>query len=178
MKKKIIPISQSKKDEEKSTTNLSDKEKFLLEKFKDFDLGFDEYKDFFSFSDLDKKLDLLKNDEKWLDNEFEGQLSVDVYQTKDDIIVKSTMAGVKPEDLEISLEGDMLTIRGKRSHEEKVEDKDYFYRECYWGGFSRSIILPVDVQADKVKAVLNNGVLTITLPKANKTTKIKVEEAS
>src|SRR3990167_11362788 len=97
-------------------------------------------------------------DEKWLDEDYEeGQLSVDVYQTKDAIVIKSTIAGVKPEDIDISINNDMVTIRGKREFDDSVQEDDYFYQECYWGGFSRSIILPVEIQPDKVQANLKNG---------------------
>ncbi|MCH7492094.1 Hsp20/alpha crystallin family protein [Patescibacteria group bacterium] len=120
------------------------------------------------------------NNKDWLDEEdFSGQLAVDVYQSKDDIIIKSTIAGVKPEEIDISINNDMITIRGKREKEHEVEEGDYFYRECYWGGFSRSIILPCEVKIDKINATIKNGVLTITLPKAtkvNKVTVVKVQE--
>lgn len=116
----------------------------------------------------------------WLNNGNyeEGQLSIDVYQTDKDIIVKSTIAGVKPDDIDISINDDMLTIRGKRQMLEEVDEDDYLYRECYWGAFSRSIILPVEIRADKIEAVLENGVLTVVLPKAKtaKRTEIKVKE--
>jgi HSP20 family protein len=118
--------------------------------------------------------------QEWLDNGDyeEGQLSIDVYQTDKDIIVKSTIAGVRPEDIDISLNNDMLTIRGKRQMLEEVDEDDYLYKECYWGAFSRSIILPVEIRADKIEAVLENGVLTVVLPKAKtaKRTEIKVKE--
>lgn len=106
-------------------------------------------------------------DAHWLDNnEDDGQLLLDIYSDEKNIYIKSTIAGVKPEDLEISLNNDMLTIRGSRTHEDEVADKEYFCQECYWGSFSRSIILPAEVKSDKISAVLKNGVLTITLPKA------------
>lgn len=117
--------------------------------------------------------------EKWLEEDYEeGQLSVDVYQTKDAIVIKSTIAGVKPEDIDISINNDMVTIKGKRELESTISEDDYFYQECYWGGFSRSIILPVEIIADKVEASLKNGVLTISLPKAKKAQafSIKVKE--
>ena len=125
-------------------------------------------------------LDLSKNQaenkvEEWFEEDYEGQLSVDVYQTQDNIIVKSTIAGVKPDDLEIYVHNDLLTIRGKREEEKEEQDADYFYKECYWGGFSRSIILPVEVQVDKVDAVFKDGVLKIILPKANKSKLINVK---
>ncbi len=119
----------------------------------------------------------IKNSD-WTADETEGQLSVDVYQTPADIVIKSTIAGVKPENLDIAITNDMVTIRGRREAEEALKKDEYFYQECYWGAFSRSIILPVDVQTDKSLATLKNGVLTIKLPKAAeklKTQKISVE---
>ena len=117
-----------------------------------------------------------ENKEEWLEEE-EGQLSVDVYQDKDNIIIKSTIAGVKPEDIDISINNDLITIKGKREMEETVKDEDYFYQECYWGSFSRSIILPVEVKADQAQAELKNGILTIVLPKVkpSKAVSIKVK---
>ncbi|OGY93299.1 MAG: hypothetical protein A2406_00910 [Candidatus Komeilibacteria bacterium RIFOXYC1_FULL_37_11] len=102
------------------------------------------------------------------DWEEEGQLSVDVYQDASSIYIKSTIAGVEPEDIDISFDNDMITIRGRRRQDRTIRQEDYFYQECYWGGFSRSIILPVDVQEDKIKATIRNGILTIELPKAKK----------
>jgi len=106
----------------------------------------------------------------------EGQLTLDVYQTPGEIVIKSTIAGVAPEDLDISITNDMVIIKGERKNSEEVKTEDYYYQECYWGKFSRSVILPVDVDPDKSKAVLKNGILTIRLPKIEKvkTKKIKV----
>ena len=107
----------------------------------------------------------------------EGQLTVDVYQDKNNVIIKSTVAGVEPEDIDISIDNDMITIRGSREKDRTVKEDDYFYQECYWGSFSRSIILPVEDDADKVDAAMKNGILTITLPKAKKKEKeIKVKD--
>jgi HSP20 family protein len=102
----------------------------------------------------------------------EGQLTIDVYQTDNEIVIKSTIAGVKPEDLDVSINNDMVTIKGERKNEEIVNGESYYYQECYWGGFSRSIVLPVDIISDKAEASLKNGILTIRLPKAD-TTKTK-----
>lgn len=102
----------------------------------------------------------------------EGQLTIDVYQTENDIVIKSTIAGVKPEDLDVSINNDMVTVKGERKNEEVVENGNYYYQECYWGGFSRSVLLPVDVIPEKADASLKNGILTIRLPKAD-TTKTK-----
>lgn len=99
--------------------------------------------------------------------ETEGQLAIDVYQTAKKIVIKSTIAGVKSDDLKISLHHDLLTIKGERSSDQEIKDEDYLYRECYWGSFSRSIILPSEVDSKKVEAELENGVLTITLYKIN-----------
>ena len=107
-----------------------------------------------------------------------GQLSVDVYQTKDNIVIKSTIAGVKPENIDISIDNDMITIRGQRKMEEEVKEDDYFYQECYWGSFSRSIVLPMEVKADEAEASLKNGVLTIILPKVKKAKSVAVKVKS
>ena len=85
----------------------------------------------------------------WLKENEEGQLAVDVYQDEKNIVIRAPIAGVKPEDLDISIHNDMVTIRGRREHASTIEEKDYFYRECYWGTFSRSIILPTDVQTSR-----------------------------
>lgn len=110
------------------------------------------------------------------DNDAEGQLTIDVYQTENDIVIKSTIAGVKPEDLDVSINNDMVVIKGERKNEEVVDRGNYYYQECYWGGFSRSVLLPVDVIPEKADASLKNGILTIRLPKADttKTKKIQV----
>ncbi len=124
--------------------------------------------------DLEKKesVDEKKN---WIEEEMEeGELLVDVYQNKNNIIIRSTIAGVRPEDIDIDINNDMITIRGRRKEELVADEEDYFYKECYWGSFSRSIILPCEVQANKVKASLKNGVLTITLPKSKTKKVVKV----
>lgn len=122
-----------------------------------------------------KKIDDEPTDTDWTPSETEGQLSIDVYQTPIDIVIKSTIAGVKPENLDIAITNDMVTIRGRRESDENLGKDDYFYQECYWGPFSRSIILPVDVQTDKSLATLKNGVLTIKLPKSEKIKTKKIE---
>ena len=108
--------------------------------------------------------------------EQEGQLTVDVFQDDQNIIIQSTIAGVAPEDLDVSITNDMVTIRGERRRSYDVDAEDYFYQECYWGTFSRSIILPVEIDADRAEAKIKNGILTIRIPKANAamTRKLKV----
>ncbi len=113
---------------------------------------------------------------EWLAEELpEGQLLVDVYQTPDNIIVKSTIAGVKPDNLFISLNRDILTIKGKREHDELIAEADCLLQECYFGSFSRTVILPDEVDNKKIDAVLENGVLTVVLEKIYKDQKIKVK---
>lgn len=121
-------------------------------------------------SDLSKD----KNDD-WMESE--GQLTIDVYQTPQDIIIKSAVAGVNPEDIDISITNDMVTIKGKRDVENTIRTEDYFYQECYWGRFSRSVILPVDIDSDRVAASIKNGILTVKLPKVDKAKvkKIKIK---
>lgn len=116
-----------------------------------------------------------KPSEDWLPDS-EGQLTIDVYQTPADIVIKSTIAGVSPDDLDITITNDMVTIKGKREKDEAITSGDYYYQECYWGAFSRSVILPVDVEAEKADASMKNGILTIRLPKIEKikTKKIRV----
>jgi len=115
------------------------------------------------------------DNQEWMDENLEGQLSVDVYQDKDNVIIKSTIAGVKPEDIDIAIHNDLITIKGKRDADKTISQEDYFYQECYWGGFSRSIILPVEVKAEETNAELKNGILTVTLPKARASKAISVK---
>lgn len=98
----------------------------------------------------------------------EGQLTVDVYQTEDDIVIKSAIAGITADDIDVSITNDMVTIKGHRKPDEKIRESDYYYQELYWGPFSRSIILPEEIDADKAKATMKNGVLTLRLPKLAK----------
>lgn len=120
----------------------------------------------------------MSNELENISEESEGQLTVDVYQTPDDIVVESTLAGVKPDDIDIDVTSESVTIRGERHNENKVDESDYFYQECFWGKFSRSIILPQEVDPDKAHSSLKNGVLTIRLPKVhrNKSKKLKVSK--
>lgn len=120
--------------------------------------------------------DLASEAETWLNQDYqEGQLSIDVFQDKDNLIVKSTIAGVKPENIDISINHDMLTIRGKREESKKIAEENYLCRECYWGSFSRSLILPFEVKTDKIEAELENGILTIILPKAKKVQEVSIK---
>ncbi|HDH03981.1 MAG TPA: Hsp20/alpha crystallin family protein, partial [Candidatus Campbellbacteria bacterium] len=102
-------------------------------------------------------IDKENNGNDWMEeNNDEGQLTVDVFQTTDDIIIKAMVAGVKPDDLDVSITQDMITIRGKREERHKVERENYFYRELYWGTFSRSILLPQEIDPDEAEAAIKN----------------------
>jgi HSP20 family protein len=101
------------------------------------------------------------------EHEPEGQLAVDVAQTPDELIVIAAMAGTPPENIELHLHNDLLTIRGERKSPVDAAAEN-FYDECYWGKFSRSIVLPVDVKSEMTQAQYANGVLIIRLPKAGK----------
>ncbi len=105
----------------------------------------------------------------WLEEEYEGQLAIDAFQTEDNIVIKAPIAGVSSDDLEISITDEVVTIKGERKDEAPSQKDTYFVQECYWGAFSRSYILPVAVDANKAEASLKNGILTIVIPKQEKT---------
>lgn len=105
--------------------------------------------------------------------------AVDMYQTDDEVVVKAAVPGMKAEDVQINVTGEVLTLKGEVKQKEEVKDKAWHIREQRWGAFERSLMLPVDVVADKGKAEFENGILTITLPKAEqarpKTITVKVK---
>jgi len=120
-----------------------------------------------------KKNQIQSNDDWFKDGD--GQLALDVHQTADAVILKAPVAGVKIEDLEISIADDVINIKGERRHNEEIAQENYFVQECYWGSFSRSFILPTGIETDKAEANLKNGILKITIPK-RKTKNIEVKE--
>jgi HSP20 family protein len=95
-----------------------------------------------------------------------ASLPIDMYQTADDVVVKAVVPGIRPEDVQINITGDVLTIRGNVKQDEEQKDKAWHIREHRWGSFERSVGLPVPVVSDQAAAEFENGVLTITLPKA------------
>jgi len=122
--------------------------------------------------------DLRNDQEQWLEEEAaEGQLTVDVYQTPDEIVIRSIVAGVRPDDLDISISRDMVTIRGSREEHKEVTEDNYFHKELYWGSFSRTVLLPAEVEVEEATAQEKHGLLTIRLPKIDKEkqTKLKVK---
>jgi len=129
---------------------------------------------------LEEEQEKTNKEADWMENveeEVEGQLAIDVYQTPENIVIKAPIAGVKREDLDISITDEVITIKGERRDEIKEPQRDYFTQECYWGPFSRVYQLPMPVDVEKASAVLKDGILTITLPKIEKlkTKTVKIE---
>jgi len=112
-----------------------------------------------------------KKEEKW--PEPEGELAIDMYQTDEELVILSAIAGVKPEDLNLYLEGDVLFIEGERKKPTE-EKRDYFLQECYWGRFSRKIVLPVEINPEKISATFKDGILTIRIQKISKERRKKI----
>ena len=117
-----------------------------------------------------KSLKVEKKDGKnWLEEEGdEAELTVDVYQTPAEIVIQTMVAGVKPEDLELTIARDMITIRGKREEHRSIDEDNYFTKELYWGRFSRTILLPQEVEPEEAEAIEKHGLLTIKLKKVDK----------
>lgn len=115
----------------------------------------------------------LGQDVNWVANHPEGQLTVDVFEENDELVVIATMAGTRPEDIELHLHNDSLTIRGSRLCP-APNPTECYYQECFWGVFSRTIVLPLDVKTEFTRAEYKNGVLTIRLPKAQTKTAIPI----
>jgi len=119
-----------------------------------------------------RKSTLLQSDELG-----DAELTVDVYQTPEKLVVKALVAGVKPEDLDVTIARDSVTIRGKREAHSEVREDDYIHRELYWGSFSRTIVLPVEVEPEEAEAVERHGLLIISIPKIDRgrQTKLKIK---
>lgn len=126
--------------------------------------------------EVETDIEETKNDNWIREAPEEGELSVDVYQNQNEIIIKTMVAGVRPEDLDVSISRDMVTLKGKRESERAVADDDYFHRELYWGTFSRTIVLPQEIDVDSAEAIEKHGLLIIKLPKLdkNRSTRLKV----
>jgi len=127
----------------------------------------DENEDSDSIS-IESEVDGEETQKNVLSEEGEGQLTVDVYQTPSDLVIKTMVAGVRPEDLDVAITRDMVTIRGKREEERNVNGDDYFHKELYWGAFSRTILLPQEVEIEEAEAIEKHGLLIIKLPKVDK----------
>ena len=129
--------------------------------------------------DVEDVKDIEEDEERGIleQDEEEGELAIDMHQTPSDIILKTIVAGVRPEDIDISIARDMVTIKGKREESHDVMGEDYFHRELYWGAFSRTVILPTEIDVDEAEALNKNGMLVIRLPKLdkNRQTKLKIK---
>ena len=120
-----------------------------------------------------------KEGANWMEEENEeAELTVDVYQTHSEIIIQTMVAGVKPEDLELTLARDMITIRGKREETRNIDEENYFTKELYWGRFSRTIMLPQEVEPEEAEAIEKHGLLTIKLQKVDREKKNNVKVKS
>jgi HSP20 family protein len=116
------------------------------------------------------------SDDEWDEDEpVSGQLAVDVYETKEKLVVKARTAGVNRSELEVSIADNTLSIRGTLSAGNEDGVENYFLQECYWGEFSRSIVLPVPVKEDETEAVLKDGVLSISFTKVKQDTVKKIQ---
>ncbi len=105
----------------------------------------------------------------------EGELVVDVFETDSNFVVLAAIAGIQIKDIDISVEKDMMVIKGNRLNPHLDPEKKYFYQECYWGPFSRKIVLPENIEVEKAAAQMDKGLLTIQIPKSEKSkTEIKV----
>lgn len=120
-----------------------------------------------------------ESDKDWsTEDEAEAELTVDVYQTPDDIILQTIVAGIDPRDLDVTIARDMVTVSGRREHSEETMGRDYFHQELYWGGFSRTILLPEEIDVEEASASEKHGLLIIRLPKIDKKKKTKLEVMS
>lgn len=137
-----------------------------------------------AFADEDDVEEVAEEDDGYSEHDErgtqEGELPVDMYQTGDSIVIRALVAGVSPEDLDIAITRDMVTIKGHREEDQEAPDEDYYHRELFWGAFSRTLLLPEEVLIDEAEAKEQHGLLQITLPKVDKdrSTKLKVRTNS
>ena len=123
----------------------------------------------------------MKGDKKenWIEEEHEeAELTVDVYQTPGELVVQTMVAGVRPEDLELTISRDMITIRGKREESRSINEENFFTKELYWGAFSRTVLLPAEIDPEESEATEKHGLLTVRLPKIDKDRKTSVKVKS
>ncbi|MFH1454895.1 MAG: Hsp20/alpha crystallin family protein [bacterium] len=125
-------------------------------------------------NDLESE-DQVEDELEGTEEETEGQLAIDMYQTPNEIVVKTMIAGVKQEDLDVSITRDMVVIKGKREESNDTAGNDYFHKELYWGSFSRTIILPQEIDVDESEAINKNGLLIIRMPKIDKHRQAKLK---
>jgi len=112
------------------------------------------------------------------EEQVDGELAVDVHQTPTHIVIKAMIAGVRPEDLDVAITRDMVTLRGKRERHTEGGAGDFFFQELYWGTFSRTIVLPQEIEIEAAEAHEKHGLLTIRLPKMDKGRQAKLKVKS
>ena len=117
-------------------------------------------------------------DEMEDEDDTDGQLAVDVYQTPREIVIKTMTAGIRPEDLDIAITRDMVTIKGKREDSREVAGDNYYHKELYWGSFSRTIMLPQEIEIEEAEAKEEHGLLILRLPKIDKQRQAKLRVKS
>jgi HSP20 family molecular chaperone IbpA len=135
------------------------------------------------FDDFDYDQDLISSEDNYSNkNSLEesavavgGELSVDVINTSNEIIIKAMVAGVKPQDLDVQISRDMITIVGSREESNEISEQDYYHKELYWGSFSRNILLPEEIDVEMAEAKEKHGLLEIRLPKIDKGRKTKLQ---
>ncbi len=115
----------------------------------------------------------------WAEEEIESELAVDVYQTPTHLILKTMIAGVRPEDIDLQISRDLVVIKGKREDEKEISHDNYYVKELYWGSFSRSIVLPVEVEPEEAEAIERHGLLMLKIPKIDRKrqTKLKIKSS-
>lgn len=104
-----------------------------------------------------------------------GELSIDMYQTPGDIIIRAVIAGCRPEDIEVDIGRDSVSIKGERHEKHEVQEDNYYHRELYWGSFSRTVKLPAEVEPQDAEATEKHGILTLRLPKIDKARRASVK---
>ncbi len=140
--------------------------------------------DDYEYDEFDEDEDELPAKHAHVESELEkyekstGELKVDVLNSPDEIIIKAMVAGVKPQDLDVQISRDVVTIEGAREEEREINEQDYYHRELYWGSFSRSILLPEEIDVELADARERHGMLEIRLPKIDKTKKAKLQVKS
>jgi HSP20 family protein len=102
----------------------------------------------------------------WIAPTSAAGMALDVYETKEQVVIKAALPGVKPEETEVTITGDTLTIRGESKEEKEIKEEDYIRKERHFGSFARSVTLPAGLEADKAEATFQNGVLTLKIPKS------------
>jgi HSP20 family protein len=146
----------------------------------DYDRILDEEHEFGEEDEMEGEEGLTEEDwqaeEPDYDNQQDGELPVDMFQTDDAIVIRALVAGVSPDELEVSITRDMVTLRGVREEIQEVHDDGYYHRELFWGSFSRTLVLPEEVAIDEAEAQEKHGMLEIRLPKLDKhrSTQLKV----